>query len=501
MSERVQSLLVVGRDAPAWLAAMAIHRALGPTGLKVQVVELPSVLAEADVYSAVPSLAAMHRLLGLDERLVLQACQGVPMVAQRFSNWGKSAPPFLLAYDDEPPPGGDLPFIQYWAKGALEGLRVGLEDFSLGSACARLGRVPKEPEEASVPLAASYGYHLDARCYSELIKQVALRSGVELAGAGVADVAIDSDRITAVETSEGLRVAADLFIDASGVQRALIGRMPDAEFQSWRAHFPCDRMIACSAPRLKSLPVFSQISAFRGGWVGLFPLDHRTAIVAAYDSRVIGDGDLAQQLSVLARMPITGDAVVSELGQGIQKAPWIGNCVAIGDAAFALEPLDGLALHAAHACISHLMTVFPATASEFPEAIAYNRSIHAFAANLRDFQLAHYKLNRRFDDTMWDRARDADAPQTLQHKLDLFAARAMVPLYDEESFQEQSWAALFVGSGLMPEAYDLRIDQVPDEQHIAKVQQRLRAVAELAKTMPSVDEFLGAYRPQAQVNA
>jgi tryptophan halogenase len=501
VSERVRSLLVVGRDAPAWLAACAIQRALGPTGLKVRVIELPSALAEADVYSAVPSLASMHRLLGFEERLVLGVCQGVPMVAQRFSNWGKSAPPFLLAYDDEPPPGGDLPFIQYWVKGALEGLRVGLEDFSLGSACARLGRVPKDEGESGVPLSASYGYHLDARSYAELVKQVALRTGVEIAGAGITDVAVAGDRIVAIETRGGGRVAADLFIDASGAERALINRLPGVEFESWRAHFPCDRMIACNGPRLKTLPVFSQVSAFRGGWVGLFPLDDRTAAVAAYDSSIVGDDELAQQLSVLARMPITGDAVVSPLNHGMLKAPWIGNCVAIADAAVALEPLDALSLHMAHACISHLLTVFPAAADEFPEALAYNRSIHAFAANVRDFQLAHYQLNRRFDDPLWDRARDAVVPASLQHKLDLFAARAMVPLYDEESFQEQSWAALFVGSGLMPEGYDLRIDAVPDAMHIETVQQRLRAVAELAKTMPSVDEFLGVYRPQAQVNA
>jgi tryptophan halogenase len=291
-----------------------------------------------------------------------------------------------------------------------------------------------------------------------------------------------------------------LFIDASGAERVLVNRL-GARFESWRAHFPCDRMIACSGPRLRSLPVFSQISAFRDGWVGLFPLDDRTAVVAAYNSKAIGDRELAQQLGVLARVPITGEAVVSELSQGVLDAPWIGNCVAMGESAVALEPLDGLSLHTAHASISHLMTVFPATAGEFPEAVAYNRSIHAFAANVRDFQLAHYKLNRRFDDPLWDRARDSEAPASLRHKLDLFAARAMVPMYDEESFQEQSWAALFVGSGLMPEGYDLRVDTMPDAMHIERVQQRLRAVAELAQTMPAVDDFLGAYRPQAQVNA
>jgi tryptophan halogenase len=112
LTARVQSVAVVGRDAPAWIAAVALQRALGRTGLRVQVVELPSLQSPVDVYAAVPSIASMHALLGLDERLVLDACRAVPMVGQRFSNWAKGAPPFVLGYDDEPPPGGDLPLSQ-----------------------------------------------------------------------------------------------------------------------------------------------------------------------------------------------------------------------------------------------------------------------------------------------------------------------------------------------------------------------------------------------------
>ena len=52
----------------------------------------------------------MHRLLGIDEARLLSAIGGVPMVGQRYANWSKGAPPFLIAYDDEPPSGGDLPF-------------------------------------------------------------------------------------------------------------------------------------------------------------------------------------------------------------------------------------------------------------------------------------------------------------------------------------------------------------------------------------------------------
>jgi tryptophan halogenase len=472
-----------------WLAAAAVQRALGRTGVKVRAVELDTRVAEVDVYPAVPSLASLHRLLGLDERLVLDVCRGVPMVGQRFSNWAKSASSYLLAYDDEPPPGGDLPFVQYWAKGAIEGLRVGLEDFSLGSACARLNHVPVPgPEPTS--LSASYGYHLDAAAYSELVKQFALRLGVEPASADVTNVDVAGDSIGGIDLADGTRITADLYIDASGSEARLIGCIEGAQFDSWSEWLPCDRLLAASGPRLARLPAFSQISAFHGGWIGLFPLQHRTAIAAAYDSSAASEAEVVELVRVIARVSISGEAIVSALRPGMQRSPWIGNCIAVGLAAIAADPIDAVELQATHGCLSYLMTLFPATAGEFPEAQAYNESIRSFGANLRDFQAAHYLLNRRFDDAMWDRVRERPLPPSLKRKVEMFGARAVVPMNDDESFDEQLWSALLLGCGVMPEGYDPRVDSLSDEMHIAKVQQRLRAVAEQARRMPSVEQFL-----------
>jgi tryptophan halogenase len=495
VSRRVESVAIVGRDAPLWLTAAAVQRALGSTGVRVHAVELSPWLGPVDAYAALPSLGSMHRLLGIDEAAVLKATAGVPMVGQRYSNWSRAAAPFLMAYDDEPSVSGDLPFTQYWVKGHKQGLRVGIEDFSLGCVAARLGRVPVRHVDDEAPLAATYGYHVDAQSYAQALKQVALRRGVEACAAGVTHVAVEGERIRAVELADGSTIEADLFVDASGAERALIGRLPGAALESWRDWFPCDRMVAASGPRLEGLPAFSQISAFRGGWVGLYPLQDRTAVTAVYSSAAVSDEHVAQQISVLARIPVSGDAVISDLKQGALNRPWIGNCVAVGDAAAALEPLDAAGLHIAHACVSHLMTLFPVTAEDMPESIAYNRSIRAFAANVRDFQAAHYKLNQRFDEPLWDGCREMRVSDALERKIDLFAARAGVPLNDEESFFEQNWTLLFVGHGLEPEGYDPRIDVVADEAHIEKVQHRLRTVAELAKNMPTVEQFLGIDQP------
>lgn len=490
MSERIRSVAVVGRDAPLWLAAAAVQRALGRTGVNVQAIELESRLAQVDAYAAVPSLAALHRLLGLDERLLLNVCQGVPMAAQRFSNWAKGSAAFMVAYEDEPPPGGDLPFVQYWTKGAIEGLRVGFEDFSLGAACARLNNVPV-PGPEPTGLSASYGYHLDAPAYCELVKQLALRLGVTAVATGVGRIETAGDTVTGVHLADGTRVTADLYIDASGKEARLIGAMASAGFESWSQWLPCDRILAASAPRLGRLPSFSQISAFHGGWVGMLPLQSRTAIAAAYNGSAISDPEAAELAQVIARMRIGGDAVITALRPGIQRSPWIGNCVAIGEAAISVDPIDALELQVTHGCISHLITLFPATADELPEADAYNRTIRSFGENLRDFQATHYLLNRRFDDPVWDGVREAGMPASLERKVDMFRARANVPMNDDETFHEQIWVSLFLGCGVMPEGYDPRVDALSDEAHIQKVQQRLRAVADEARRMPSVEQFLG----------
>lgn len=500
MSRRVDTVAVVGRDAPAWLAAAALKRSFGRTGLRVQVVELPRLRAPADVYAAVPSLSSLHQLLGLEERIVLGACRGVPMVAQRFSNWTKGGAPYFLAYDDEPAPGAYLPFTQYWLKGAIEGLRVGYEEFSLGTACARLGRVPVTagPDD---PLSASYGYQLDALAYSELAKQFALRIGVEAASSTLHRVEVVGDRISAIELFDETRLNADLYVDASGPEMRLISELESAEFESWAKWLPCDRLLAASAPQMLQLPSFSQVSAFGAGWVGLFPIRHRTGVIAAYNSSAVRDQELAEHISVVARMPLQGDAVVSQLRPGAQKKPWIGNCVTVGEAAVAVDPIDALDLHVAHGCISHLITLFPADAQSFPEAEEYNRTIRLFGSNIRDFQAAHYKFNRRFDEPFWDDARDANMPESFQRRFDTFDARGIVTLYDEESFHEQSWATLFLGCGVKPSGYDPRVDVVPNEEHIGKVQQRLRDVANVAQRMPTAEEFLVEHRAPAQVRA
>jgi tryptophan halogenase len=242
---------------------------------------------------------------------------------------------------------------------------------------------------------------------------------------------------------------------------------------------------------MRPLPAFSQVSAFRAGWIGLHPLQDRTAVVAAFSS-AHADDEMLRNLPALAGIAVQGEAVITPFEPGVRKRAWIGNCVAVGGAAVSLEPLDAVQLHLVHVGVSHLMALFPVLPDAMPEAETYNLAVAAHARNIRDFQIAHYRLNQRFDEPFWDEGRDAEGPESLDAKLELFASRGHVLLYDDEAFQQPNWASIFIGHGIIPAGYDPRVDLVPQEEHMGRIHNRLRTIGSLVNEMPSVEQFIGS---------
>src|SRR4030095_9545810 len=72
----VSEVVLVARDAPMWLAACVLQQALGPAGVKITAVELPSRLHAADVYATLPALEPLHTRLKIDESQPIRGTAG-----------------------------------------------------------------------------------------------------------------------------------------------------------------------------------------------------------------------------------------------------------------------------------------------------------------------------------------------------------------------------------------------------------------------------------------
>ena len=160
------------------------------------------------------------------------------------------------------------------------------------------------------------------------------------------------------------------------------------------------------------------------------------------------------------------------------------NCVAIGDAAVMVEPLEWTNLHLAHSQIDRLVSMLPDTGFAPVELAEYNRQCNAEADRVRDFLCMHYITARRVE-PFWKDSSAIEPPPSLAHSLSLFAERGRLPYYEEETFARDSWLAVLLGQGVLPRRIDPLTDSATPEQVERALSSLSLAPDALAAAQPS----------------
>ncbi len=471
----VRSVAVVGCDVAAYVIALGLHRALTPVGVAVRLVELPSALGAGQGISALPSLGNLHALLGLREEVLATRCGLVPVMAQQFADWSDA--PFLHGYDVARPAINDVDFVQFWSLARRNGMRVPLEAFSVAAAAATQGRVSNGGGDAPAP-----GYHLDASAYAALLREGCVAASVAIDTTDAVQVERDGERIVAAHLTDGRRIEADMFIDASGRDRVVTGNAP---FESWSHWFPADRAFTAVAAPITPVPAYARIAAGDDGWVGMFPLQNHVALSGHCVATDAGDEADARRLLAAAGVAAPQVLTIRHFAPGMSRRSWIGNCVAVGEAAVALEALDAVEMQLLQIALSTLVAWWPVDRDAMPEAMEYDRAIAAHVENIRDFQLAHYRLATR-PEPFWQTARAAPPPDRLAARIALFTARGILPPFGDETFSPQNWAAILAGHGIVPAESDPATDRTPQDEQIGKIQRLLQLIAEQVREMPDI---------------
>ena len=403
---QIQKVVVCGRDVAAWLTANVLTRALGPAGVVVEVVELPSQLRPHDTLASLPALEALHRLLGFDEYDVLKATSGTYTLGQKFVNFGGAKAPFFHPYSGHGTTIGRSPFAPVYIQARQAGMNVAFEDFSLGAAAAKQGRFFLPTTEINAFNTCGYAYHMNAVEYVGVLKASARRQGITGYAARTLEAGRDAQgHVRALHLADGRVVEGDLFIDATGADSLLLGRAMGVEVDSWAAWFPDNRILSAAADPLRSLPPYSQVHALNQGVLHLTPLQTMTGLTHVYHGDDIRDEEALDLAAVVSNLKPRAGATAGELHCGRRERAWEGNVVAIGEAACVFNPIDNVGLHSLHLGLVHLIGLFPLTTASAVEAAQYNRLIRHSYERLRDFQIGHFKLNQNFDKPYWDGAR------------------------------------------------------------------------------------------------
>lgn len=479
--EPIRRVLVAGCGLTGWYAAAALKRRA--PFLDVTLLATPvSAEALADrIACTLPSLLGFQADLGIGPDDGITRASAGYRLGTRFTGWVEGLPDYVHAYGPYGHPIGPAGFHLHWVRAAKAGPVTPFDTFAPAAQLARAGRfVPPTPD--TVFAGHEYGLTLDIERHGAMIRAFGLHVGVREIAGEIADVSCEDGLLTEVRTTSGEALAADLFIDATGPAARLRGAI-DSERDDWSRWLPCDRLLLADRPQAENAPVLTPVEAHGAGW----GWSSGRQMGLAYASAHLSDADAAAMLGGLS---VTAGAPIA-IRAGTRPRPWRGNCVAIGDAATQVEPLEWCNLHLALSAVDRLITMLPDRAMAPVEAADFNRQTLAEAERVRDFLAMHYRTAIR-PQPMWRALAQVTPPDSLAHTLTQFEERGRLPFYEEETFTRDSWAAVLLGQGHLPRRVDPLVHAVPPAEAKAAMAQMTGAIAAALPQAPAHAEWRAA---------
>lgn len=196
-------------------------------------------------------------------------------------------------------------------------------------------------------LSYRHALHVDANLVGRYIEQK-FKDKITIINGIVTKVTVSNRSIDSINLASGEELTSDLFIDASGLEYALIKHL-EPTWVDVSTQLPTNRTIP--NPLFKEfdfIPPYTHSDATKNGWILDVPLSNRRGTGYVYSSEFTSDEEAKQDFNqwLLKKhgVELQSDRVI-KFSNGYWKDQWIGNCIAVGLASGFVEPLEATSIH------------------------------------------------------------------------------------------------------------------------------------------------------------
>ena len=246
---------------------------------------------------------------------------------------------------------------------------------------------------------------------------------------------------------------------------------------------------------------YTRLTAREAGWQWRIPLQHRTGNGYVFSSAFIEEDQAADRLMAT----LDGDALAEprllKFRAGRRREGWKANCVAVGLSSGFLEPLESTSIYLIQRAVEYFVRLFPDKAIDPALPTEFNRLMDVEYSRIRDFLILHYHLNQRDDADLWRQTRNMSVPDSLTQKIELFRHSGHVEQYRDGLFSPPSWVTVFIGQGLLPEAYHPLAEATPIEHVREELAAIETLVADTVAQLPDHAEILEQLAPGPMAEA
>ena len=492
-------VVIVGGGTAGWMCAAGLTRLLPNTEFALTLIESDEIGTVGVGEATLPHIREFNAMLGLDEAEFMAATQGSFKLGIEFVGWDRPGGRYVHPFGTFGERWGGLDFQHHWLRARAAGHDVGdWPEYSFAAAMCREGvfDLPNE-DTRSIRSTFSYAYHFDAGLYARFLRDWATQRGVRRVEGKIVDVARDpeSGLVESVSLESGASIEGDLFIDCSGFRSLLLGQTMGVAWNDWSTWLPCDRAMAVPCTSVAGITPFTRSTAQTGGWTWRIPLQHRTGNGYVFSSAFCSEEQARETLLGAIDGAPLADPRVLRFQAGRRERSWEGNVVAIGLSSGFLEPLESTSIFLIQAAVVDLARLMPLPGGPpDPRLVAeFNRLLAIQYDRTRDFLVLHYTANARHGEPLWDHVRTMTLPDSLAHKIELFRSSGRAPEYKLGLFSRDSWLAVLMGQGIMPQAYDRLADRAPLDEVVDRLTDLKERIATNAAALPAHAEFIESY--------
>ncbi|WP_441004122.1 tryptophan halogenase family protein [Pseudocolwellia agarivorans] len=452
-------LVILGGGTAGWMAANLFAKKWSAHNIKITLVESPDIGIIGVGEGSTPSLKRFFEMIEVDESQWMPRCNATYKVNIRFDGWSPASGvnsyshPFFSQVDT---------FTAKSFTVNCQTRRLGLdthtqpEDFILNGLLAKQGKSPVAPD--NFPFQMEYGYHFDSHLLGKFLAECAVARGVNHLKENVMAVEqhVNGD-IAALKTKSGNTIAGDFFIDCSGFAAVLMQKTLGVKFNSYKDNLFNDSAIVMPTPISESIPVETVSTALSAGWCWKIPLQNRFGNGYVYSSDFIStdaaETELRRHLNCLDS---SEQARHLKMKVGRLETHWANNCIGLGLSQGFIEPLEATALHLVQISLEFFMERFEQGGFSNKNRDEFNTKLAKRFDGVRDYIVAHYKLNTRTDSDYWRANRDnTNISDSLYQVLDVwYKCEDLTKEIESQQigsyFDAMSWHCLLAGYGVFP---------------------------------------------------
>lgn len=492
MSQRTQSVVIVGGGTAGWLTAGIIaarHQGKLKSGFSLTLVESPTVPIIGVGEGTWPTLRSSLQKMGVSETEFFRHCNAAFKQGAKFAKWTTGADDDAYYHPLMLPQGfTQVNLAPHWL--CNNDGRSFCDAVSPQGQLCEEGLAPKMITTPEYEAVANYAYHLDAGKFAGFLqKHCTEKLGVRHVLADVDGVnQSEQGDIKSVHTRQAGDIAGDLFIDCTGFAALLLGKTLGVSFKDCSDVLFCDAALALQVPySTPDAPMASHTisTAQEAGWIWDIGLPTRRGTGYVYSTRHATDEEAHRTLMRYLgpeHQHLTPRKVPIRAGH--RTTFWKNNCVAVGLAAGFLEPLESSAIVLIELSAKLIAEQLPAN-REVMDIVAkrFNEVTHYRWGRIIDFLKLHYVLTKRSDTAFWrDNLDPSSVPERLKNLLKLWKYQSpwFFDEFDrlEEVFPAASYQYVLYGMGFRTE-----VEPEDNEATVVPAARLMRDAASLTQQM------------------